>query len=136
MNERIKELALEAAYGNIDPNGPFTTEEFNQFTAKFAELVVRQCICLVINGKYDDEQFDANNEFHCGHNIALDGTAEGITKYLVLDFEKQIREDPRCVAGDWVACEVIEEVRRYIRNHPEGDIKEQIESAFHSTAHQ
>jgi hypothetical protein len=44
MNERLKELELEAAYGNIDPNGPFTAEEFNQFTAKFAELIVRECL--------------------------------------------------------------------------------------------
>jgi hypothetical protein len=43
MNERIKELELEAAYGVIDPNGPFTPEEFNNFTAKFAELIVNQC---------------------------------------------------------------------------------------------
>jgi hypothetical protein len=47
MNERLKELELEAAYGNIDPNGPFTAEEFNQFTAKFAELIVQECIGIV-----------------------------------------------------------------------------------------
>jgi hypothetical protein len=47
MNERIKELVLEAAYGNIDPNGPFTPEEFNNFTAKFAELIVRECLDVV-----------------------------------------------------------------------------------------
>jgi hypothetical protein len=49
MNERHKELELEAAYGNIDPNGPFTAEEFNQFTAKFAELIVRECLDIVAN---------------------------------------------------------------------------------------
>jgi hypothetical protein len=43
MNERIEKLELEAAYGVIDPNGPFTPEEFNNFTAKFAELIVREC---------------------------------------------------------------------------------------------
>jgi hypothetical protein len=47
MNERIKELVLEAAYGNIDPNGPFTPEEFNNFTAKFAELIVQECQTVV-----------------------------------------------------------------------------------------
>jgi hypothetical protein len=47
MNERLKELELEAAYGNIDPNGPFTAEEFNQFTAKFAELIVEECRIVV-----------------------------------------------------------------------------------------
>jgi hypothetical protein len=44
MNERmLKELELEAAYDIIDPNGPFTADEFNQFTKKFAELIVREC---------------------------------------------------------------------------------------------
>jgi hypothetical protein len=47
MNERIKELELEAAYGNIDPNGALTGEEFNQFTAKFAELIVGECAELM-----------------------------------------------------------------------------------------
>ena len=42
--ERIIELELEAAYGVIDPNGSFTPEEFNNFTVKFAELIVRECI--------------------------------------------------------------------------------------------
>jgi hypothetical protein len=46
MNERIKELELEAAYGVIDPNGPFTPEEFNNFTAKFAELIVGKCMSM------------------------------------------------------------------------------------------
>jgi len=53
MNERIRELELEAAYGNIDPNGPFTAEEFNQFTAKFAELIVRECAELATK-EYDN----------------------------------------------------------------------------------
>jgi hypothetical protein len=44
MNERIKEIELEAAYGTINPNGPFTPEEFIKFTDKFAELIVQECI--------------------------------------------------------------------------------------------
>ena len=43
MNERIKQLELQAADGTVDPNGPFTAEEFNNFTKKFAELIVRDC---------------------------------------------------------------------------------------------
>ncbi len=43
MNERIKELELQAADGTVDPNGPFTAEEFNNFTKKFAELIVKEC---------------------------------------------------------------------------------------------
>ena len=48
MNERIKELVLEAANGNIDPNGPFTPEEYNNFTAKFAVLIVQECLEIAI----------------------------------------------------------------------------------------
>ncbi len=43
MNERIRELELQAADGTVNPNGPFTAEEFNNFTKKFAELIVREC---------------------------------------------------------------------------------------------
>jgi hypothetical protein len=39
MNERIRELELQAAEGTVDPNGTFTAEEFNNFTKKFAALV-------------------------------------------------------------------------------------------------
>jgi hypothetical protein len=44
MNERIRELELQAADGTVDPNGPFTAEEFNNFTKKFAELIVQECL--------------------------------------------------------------------------------------------
>jgi hypothetical protein len=47
MNERIKLLALEAALGCIDPNGPYTAEEFIAFQEKFAELIVSKCIELM-----------------------------------------------------------------------------------------
>ncbi len=43
MNQRIKELSVEAAYGVVDPNGPFTAEEFVNFQQKFAQLIVREC---------------------------------------------------------------------------------------------
>jgi hypothetical protein len=42
MNTRIKEIELEAAYSTVDPNSPFTAEEFNRFTKKFAELLVKK----------------------------------------------------------------------------------------------
>jgi len=44
MNERIKELEIQAADGTIDPNEPFTAEEFYNFTKKFAELIIQECI--------------------------------------------------------------------------------------------
>ena len=48
MNEQIKELALRAAYGVIDPNGPFTAEEFINFQEKFAELIVQECCDIFV----------------------------------------------------------------------------------------
>ena len=40
MNERIKLLAEQAGLGQERWN---TTEQFNSFLAKFAELIVREC---------------------------------------------------------------------------------------------
>ena len=47
MNERIKQLDLEAAYGIIDPNRESTPEEMERFKAKFAELIVQECITVL-----------------------------------------------------------------------------------------
>jgi hypothetical protein len=59
MNPRIKELELEAAYDTIDPNGPFTADEFNQFNQKFAELIVRECAGVNYNSLFQDGEFHA-----------------------------------------------------------------------------
>jgi hypothetical protein len=61
MNERIKELELEAAYGTIDPNGPFTPEEFIKFTEKFAELIVQECASICYNSGFADPDAHAQN---------------------------------------------------------------------------
>ena len=52
MNERIKQLDLEAAYGIIDPNRESTPEECERFKAKFAELIVRECAQVAHNKQY------------------------------------------------------------------------------------
>ncbi len=72
MNERIKELELEAAYDTIDPNGTFTAEEFNQFTKKFAELIVRECLSFV------EPTEDSGDEW-C---VTLKGTAQEIKEHF------------------------------------------------------
>jgi hypothetical protein len=63
MNERIKEIELEAAYGTVDPNGPFTPEEFIKFTEKFAELIVRECAKIATYPQLSDEESYYGNEF-------------------------------------------------------------------------
>ncbi len=40
MNEQIKELAEQAGLGKERWN---TTEQFNSFLAKFAQLIVKEC---------------------------------------------------------------------------------------------
>jgi hypothetical protein len=83
MNTRIQELADKAGIGQLIHvgHGEWDTK-LSDKELKFAELIVKECICLVLNGKYDEEKFRADDEFHCGHNIALDGTAEGMAKHF------------------------------------------------------
>jgi len=40
-----------------------------------------------------------------------------------------------CKETDWVYDEVVSEFIKYQKNHPEGDIRDQVISAFHATAH-
>ena len=47
MNEQIKELAEQAGLGQERWN---TTEQFNSFLEKFAELIVRECATLAFDG--------------------------------------------------------------------------------------
>ncbi len=42
MNERIRELALQAQDW-ADAHAPYTSEEHEYFTKKFAELIVKEC---------------------------------------------------------------------------------------------
>ena len=44
MNERIKELAVQAGY---KPLGTFADELMEIYNKKFAELIVRECIGIV-----------------------------------------------------------------------------------------
>jgi len=63
MNERIRELELQAADGTVDPNGPFTAEEFNNFTKKFAELIVRECTRIIANQAWESRTAGANGDW-------------------------------------------------------------------------
>jgi hypothetical protein len=52
MNQRIKELAVEARLISAEPNG-FDPTNLNAAQRKFAELIVRECvaICKDIDGE-------------------------------------------------------------------------------------
>ena len=85
MNQRFKELEKQAwefvdkTWNWADANNP---SKATLFKTKFAELIVRECICIVINGKYDEEKFDPTDDFHRGHNRALDFAEEGINNHF------------------------------------------------------
>ena len=56
MNERIKELAIEANMIASEPNG-FDPTGLTKSQQKFAELIVRECISVV-----DDAERGGGNE--------------------------------------------------------------------------
>jgi hypothetical protein len=78
--ERIKELELEAAYGVIDPNGSFTPEEFNNFTVKFAELIVQECVGILMTPEYPmnhpEELADYNRGWVNGRLLGIEHIRE------------------------------------------------------------
>ena len=125
MNPRITELWDKSA----ERDDIFTHARHE----KFAELIIWECVNAAMDGTKEGDHYAQRIDNHFNDSPA------GILYFKVeelIDFEKLIREDARCTTGDWVADEVIEYVRKYVRNVPNGDIKKQIESAFYETAHQ
>jgi hypothetical protein len=64
MNERIKELAIEAAMECIDPNGPYTADEVIAFRGKFAELIIFECTKAVQDGTMSGDHYAQRIEEH------------------------------------------------------------------------
>jgi len=59
MNERIKQLAIEAGIISAEYNG-FDSTGLTKAQRKFAELIVRECADLVAD---DDNAFDVLKHF-------------------------------------------------------------------------
>ena len=72
MNERIKELAIEANMIASEPNG-FDPTGLTKSQQKFAELIVRECveICLERHDswKFDDESNSNSGPRDCAQMI-------------------------------------------------------------------
>jgi hypothetical protein len=68
MNERIKELAKEAAR-EMNETGTYSEPKFQE---KFAELIVRECLSIV------EPTEDSNDEW-C---VTLKGTAQEIKEHF------------------------------------------------------
>ena len=62
MNERIKQLAIEATLIAAEPNG-FDPTRLSMSQQKFAELIVQECMTnLYLNG-YDDAVLQIQKHF-------------------------------------------------------------------------
>lgn len=90
MNERIQKLAEQAiemvsAKRNLSDGQVERAWSPDHFNEVFAELIIRECVNLALNGKYDYEKFNAADDFHRGHNTALDFIAEGITQHFGIE---------------------------------------------------
>ena len=71
MNERIKELCLQAGTCVTNSNGQYTFDEFLAFQEKFAELIVRECADVIqkeVSFKYANG--GEEEEFMNGHYAA------------------------------------------------------------------
>lgn len=71
QNERIR---------NLYEIGPVQKAEIEQF-AEDLLIVARN---IVLNGLYDEEEFNPIDEWHRGHNQALTNAAEGLKNYFDL----------------------------------------------------
>jgi hypothetical protein len=69
MNERIKELAVEAEIyaGDLIDQGADYDEYPRYYTEKIAELIVRECAELAVNSQYANTK----SEYYEGFNEAL-----------------------------------------------------------------
>lgn len=60
MNERIKELALQAENYAAEQNDKFGVSYKKTYNQKFAELIVRECANAAYQSLYEDRIFDDN----------------------------------------------------------------------------
>ena len=61
MNERIRELAEQAGYTPLEPR-TFADDLQDIFLQKFAELIVRECSKVIVNGGYRNPAFGEKHQ--------------------------------------------------------------------------
>ena len=84
MNERIKELVRQAGITtNLDTD--FFEKDPNKwvdyFAEKFAELIVRECMEVVIDGQYSDTECEGNSH-RISYNNGRYGASSDIKKHF------------------------------------------------------
>jgi len=78
MKEHIKQLAEQAGLGQERWN---TTEQFNSFLDKFAELIVRECLA---HGKLTQSQSVVNGseEYNAGREMGIEVFMNQVKKHF------------------------------------------------------
>ena len=78
MNERIKQLADEATVWK-DANHGYTFDK-----EKFAELIVQECMEVVIDGQYSDTECEGNSH-RISYNNGRYGASSDIKKHFGIE---------------------------------------------------
>ena len=81
MNERIKELANEALLYVSDRDSPGTIE-INRRLEKFAELIVRECIGLIVKENDDEEYGTTGSDWGDGYTAGLNTAKLAIEEHF------------------------------------------------------
>jgi hypothetical protein len=81
MNERIKQLALDAGVSSLWMSG--TDQQGNPILEKFAELIVRECISIVDEQKeclHEEQKYWHDRDY--GYALAVDDASKGIKQFF------------------------------------------------------
>ena len=85
MNERIKELAIQAEIyaGELIDEGADYDQYPRYYTEKFAELIVKECIIIVEEQKEclcEEQQYWSDHDY--GYEMAVNDASKGIKQFF------------------------------------------------------
>ena len=86
MNERIKELALQAGYAPL-PGFDFANDLQEVFLQKFAELIVQECVRVALKERVDESDIYSESnplvfEYLKGNNAGVIDAACAIRQHF------------------------------------------------------
>lgn len=85
MNEIISSLSLQAAHKTIDPNGPFTPDEFVNFSKKFSELIIQEMLGVLVQYHRDSFPEDSIDCFDRGYLAGLYTAQKAVKEHFGVD---------------------------------------------------
>ena len=83
MNERLKELAVQAGHRYVPSSnsGPLRVEYLTPEMEKFAELIVRECIGLIVK-ENDGEEYGTGSDWGDGYAAGLNTAKLAIEEHF------------------------------------------------------